>query len=547
MVRTRGLLAVALAAPIALWGGCQRNSPASSPYAQALAAKLDRLKSAPDERGIVRKFYADRRDAPAWHDHKGRGRKVPFALASLRLAEDHGLTSAAYGELELTARAAAHTREPSDSGPSPQAIADLDVDLTTAVLQLATHVAMGRHDPAVIDRRWNARRQAPDVAAALNEALAKQARDWLDRVRPIHPEYAALQKALAQLRGQQAAAWTSIPRVSLRLGQTDTAVPALRARLAAGGYLAGDALASTRYDTILADAVRRFQEHHALPANGVLDRATIDALNVPLAARIAQVSVNLERWRWLPDDLGTRHLMVNVPQFHLIIREQGTPVMDIRVVVGKRGDETPLFSDKMTEIVFSPYWNIPETIALEETVPAIARDPDYLARNNMEIINAAGAVIPTSAVPWDDEAGVRGFSFRQRPGATNALGYVKFLFPNKHNVYLHDTPADALFKRIGRAFSHGCVRVEEPETLAQYVLRDQLEWTPDRISAAMRAGDERHVKLTEAIPIHIVYMTAWVDANGGLHFQNDVYGYDATQARAGANHASPTAETAKHR
>ena len=159
----------------------------------------------------------------------------------------------------------------------------------------------------------------------------------------------------------------------------------------------------------------------------------------------------------------------------------------------------------------------------------------------MEIINAAGDVVPASAVPWNDEAALRAFSFRQRPGATNALGYVKFLFPNQHNVYVHDTPADALFRRIGRAFSHGCIRVEEPEALAQYVLRDQPEWTPERISAAMRAGEERHVKLSRAIPIHIVYVTAWVDANGGLHFQNDVYGYDAAQALAlGALDRGPT-------
>jgi murein L,D-transpeptidase YcbB/YkuD len=309
-------------------------------------------------------------------------------------------------------------------------------------------------------------------------------------------------------------------------------VPALRARLIAGGYLAGDASASTAFDTAVADAVKRFQEHHGLPASGVVDRLTIDALNVPLATRIAQIAVNLERWRWLPDDLGARHLLVNVPHFHLVAREQGAAVMDIRVVVGKHGDATPLFSDEMTTVVFSPYWNIPETIVLEETAPAIARDPAYLERNNMEVVDAAGAVVPANAVPWDDDAALRALSFRQRPGANNALGYVKFLFPNKHNVYLHDTPADALFRRIGRAFSHGCVRVEEPETLAQYVLRDQPEWTPDRITAAMRAGEEQHVKLTHAIPVHIVYMTAWVDANGGLHFQNDVYGYDAEQTRA---------------
>ena len=220
--------------------------------------------------------------------------------------------------------------------------------------------------------------------------------------------------------------------------------------------------------------------------------------------------------------------MVNIPQFHLIAREHGAPVMDIRVVVGKPGNETPTFTDEMTQVVFSPYWNIPETIALEETAPAIARDPNYLARNNMEVVSSSGRVVSASEIPWDDAEALRGLSFRQRPGANNALGFVKFLFPNQHNVYLHDTPADALFSRIGRAFSHGCVRVEEPEKLAQYVLRDRPEWTPEAILTAMRAGEEQHVKLNAPIPVHIVYFTAWVDASGGIHFQRDVYGYDAS-------------------
>ena len=207
-------------------------------------------------------------------------------------------------------------------------------------------------------------------------------------------------------------------------------------------------------------------------------------------------------------------------------------MLDIRVVVGKRGNETPLFSDQMETVVFSPYWNVPDTIALEETAPAAARDPGFLARNNMEVVDKRGRVVSIESLPWGNEDALRGYRFRQRPGESNALGFVKFLFPNQHAVYLHDTPADALFHRIGRAFSHGCVRVEEPETLAQYVLRDRPEWPPDAIHSAMRAGKERHVKLSQPIPVHIVYMTAWVDDNGGLHFQDDVYGYDARQARA---------------
>jgi L,D-transpeptidase YcbB len=204
--------------------------------------------------------------------------------------------------------------------------------------------------------------------------------------------------------------------------------------------------------------------------------------------------------------------------------------LDMRVIVGKRGNETPLFSDEMETVVFSPYWLVPETIAMQETLPSAMNDPDFLRRNNMEIVNSAGQIVSASEIAWDDEGALAEYRFRQRPGPNNALGFVKFLFPNQYAVYLHDTPTDALFERIGRAFSHGCVRVEEPERLAEYVLRDQGQWTPEAIRRAMRAGTEQHVRLREKIPVHIVYMTAWVRGDGVLHLANDVYGYDRVQA-----------------
>jgi murein L,D-transpeptidase YcbB/YkuD len=202
--------------------------------------------------------------------------------------------------------------------------------------------------------------------------------------------------------------------------------------------------------------------------------------------------------------------------------------MDIRVVVGKQGNETPIFSDEMEVVVFSPYWNIPDSIKQGETAPAMMRDPGYLDRNNMEILRGSRRVDPAS-VNWSDPGELRQLAIRQRPGANNALGHVKFLFPNDYDVYLHDTPADSLFQRQGRAFSHGCIRVEEPEVLANYVLEGYSEWDAARIKNAMYSGDERHVKLKEKIPVHITYFTAWVDENGGLHFQPDIYGYDARQ------------------
>jgi L,D-transpeptidase YcbB len=484
----------------------------------------------------VQRFYAARRYARLWTDGSGSERNTERALALAAAAEQHGLDPERYrlAGPELVGLA------PSDADATSGAErrARFDVALTTAVLRLARDVATGAIDPREIDRSWNAERTAPDLVAALLRTFDKRSPTiaaYLADVAPRHPEYVALQHALAGLKQQRAEQWAAVPYGILRVhskarvARSDVSVAALRRRLAGQGYLSQ--VDGGSYDEAVRDAVRRFQDHYGVKATGRVDEATLRALNVPLPQRIAQVEATLERWRWMPDDLGSRHLLVNVPSFELVAREGGRRVMDIRVVVGKRGNETPLFSDQMTHLVFSPYWNIPETIALAETVPAVVRDPEYLSRNNMEVVTASGRVVPEETIPWDDVRALKRLSFRQRPGRGNALGHVKFMFPNQHNVYIHDTPADALFARVGRAFSHGCVRVEEPEALARYLLREQPQWTPQAILAAMRAGEERHVKLVGAIPVHIVYFTAWVDANGGLHFRDDVYGYDARQSR----------------
>ena len=258
------------------------------------------------------------------------------------------------------------------------------------------------------------------------------------------------------------------------------------------------------------------------------------ALNDPAMAGAAdQIALNLERWRWMPDDLGSRYIVVNIPSFHLEAREAGQPALQMKVVVGKPENKTPIFSDKMTTTVFSPYWNVPESIVEGETAPAAARDPGFLERNNIEILRlskSGATTVDPSKVNWDDPEELKALAFRQKPGAKNALGHVKFLFPNPYDVYLHDTPADALFARPGRAFSHGCIRVEQPEALAKWVLKDAPEWTDEKIVEAMHAGEEQHVKLKQEIPVHIVYFTAWADDAGAVRLVPDVYGYDATQS-----------------
>jgi murein L,D-transpeptidase YcbB/YkuD len=230
------------------------------------------------------------------------------------------------------------------------------------------------------------------------------------------------------------------------------------------------------------------------------------------AEAVHQIAMNMERWRWLPDDLGPRYLLVNIPAFRLDVIENGRSVLDMKVVTGKKDSPTPVLADSMTTIVFSPYWNIPDDIVEKEIRPKLEQDPSYLEKNNIEVADESGR-------------------YRQRPGPGNSLGQVKFLFPNHYNVYLHDTPAQALFNRVERDFSHGCVRLDRPADLAKYLLRDQSQWTDEKIAAAMEAGTEQAVALKQPIPIYLVYFTAW-EEGGALKRVPDVYGYDRRHAAA---------------
>lgn len=457
----------------------------------------------------VRAFYTQREHAPAWVDHRRPVENAKEALTLLQTAKQHGFDPEDYAAGELLEMSQAVEKIEKGTPQRLERVAEIDVRLTAAMLAFGRDVAIGRR-PA--GPHFKNRREQPDLVAALITDVDHPGA-FIEAVRPPHHEYAALQKALDDLIGQrEKGGWVKV------LSAKDT--EAVKRRLDAAGYLKGDDLTA---------AIKSFQQLHALPDSGVVDAPTLAAMNVPLDDRIEQVALNMQRWRWMPDELGERHFFVNIPHFHLIAREAGKPVMDIRVVVGKPGNNTPIFSKEMETVVFSPYWNIPDTIAQDETAPAVARDPSYLSRQGIEILRTGGAspqVVNASDVDWNDREALKGLAFRQRPGAANALGHVKFLFPNEHNVYLHDTPADSLFVKPGRAFSHGCVRVEEPEALAKYVLKGYSEWHEDAIFSAMRSGVEKHVRLKEKIPVHIAYFTAWVDENGGLHFQPDIYGYD---------------------
>ena len=288
-----------------------------------------------------------------------------------------------------------------------------------------------------------------------------------------------------------------------------------------------------RFDAALAAALARFQAAHGLPAKGeVADEATLAALDVPVEGRIRQLELNMERWRWMEGDLGSRYILVNLPDFLLTLVDGGRVVMTMKVIIGKASLKTPVFSDLMTAIVLNPAWHIPDTIAAHEIVPALLRDPGYLRRKGYELRRrdggAAGVEPGTIGEDQIRSLGTPGSPFRlvQPPGQDNALGHYKFVINDDFDVYLHDTPSTQLFARSERDFSHGCIRLEKPAELASYLLAGDPKWTPEAIAAAVAAGERVTIPLRRPLPVHILYQTAWVDPAGTVQFRDDVYGHD---------------------
>ena len=541
------LLAVTLTALLAAQAACGRkpvrDESARAPEAREAEAPLrSRLDVTPpyvagdDGEGsrhwkTVRAFYEANGFKPVWFDGRRPRPQAGQLVAAIQRAEADGLKTTTYAVPDAARLEAAASWNPLKKGFAEQQALDLELQLSYAFVKYATHLASGRTDPASVDRHWFVTPPKVDVAAVMRQAAGSgRVEEALRALAPQHPQYERLRQTLARYREIAArGGWPTLPETArLKLGSRGPEVAALRARLAASGELSGAAPEAVFDDEVRA-ALERFEQRHGLKPDGVLDRAALRALNVPVEARIEQVTLNMERWRWLPESLGERHVIVNVPTYQLDVYENGRVVLPMRVVAGTKDNPTPIFMDRMESVVFSPYWNVPPNIARNETIPAVMNDPGYLDRNDMELVKGNRVVDPWS-VSWSAvEAG--DYTFRQRPGAKNALGHVKFIFPNKFDVYLHDTPADSLFARTDRGFSHGCVRVEKPLELAEYVLRAQPEWTHDRILSAMRSGSEKWVALKEPLPVYILYMTAWVDPEGAVQFREDIYGHDQKQQK----------------
>ena len=451
-------------------------------------------------RASLETFYLARKYVPLWTDNGAMNERAKAVAAQLRHADADGLDPADYPVPTLEANA------------GPDALADFELKLTDAVITYARHAAVGRVHWSRVSRDIFYDLPAPEAADVLGKiAAAPDARAALDSYNPQHAAYKALKAKLAEIRGGEDDAKVRIgDGPMLLVGMQDSRVPDLRTRLGVAAK-AGD----TIYDEALADAVKAFQKKHNLQQDGIVGPGTLRALNGgPSNARAEDLIIaNLERWRWISHDLGPSHVIVNIPEFMLRLYNNGSLLWQTRIVVGKPSTPTPLLSETMKFITVNPTWNVPASIVYGEYLPALQQDPTVLARMGLR-------------VSYNRDGGVH---ISQPPGPGNALGRIRFNFPNKFTVYQHDTPDKYMFAHTRRAYSHGCMRVQNPDEYAEKLLSvalPQENYTAERIRRMYGHG-EVNINFPTPIPVHLTYQTAYVDSSGGLVLRDDIYGRDS--------------------
>jgi|KBSMisStaDraftv2_1062788.scaffolds.fasta_scaffold00979_1 L,D-transpeptidase YcbB len=493
-----------------------------------------------DYRNSIQEFYAPTGFAPAWVQGS---QPLPQALSLIELfrnAERKGLHPEDYDASRWEQRIGALK-----SSADGAAMARFDVELTVCTMRYVSNLRIGQINPQHFQFGLDVEHKKYDLAQFLRNQILTSTNlaPVFDEVEPPFAGYRRTEQALARyIELARTDDGEKLPAVTkpIEPGQSYLGVPRLTRLL----RLVGDLPASSNlprdsqtYDSQLAEAVKHFQRRHGLDADGRLGPSTIKQMNVSMQDRVRQLQLTLERWRWLPSEFPAPPIVVNIPDFRLrALDEQNKVVMDMRVVVGKAmRTQTPVFTREMSYVVLRPYWNVPPSILRGEIVPAIQRDRGYIARKNYEVTTNDGKIVTSGEISDEVLAQLRAgkLAVRQKPGPSNALGLVKLIFPNEHNVYLHSTPSQNAFSRTRRDFSHGCIRVEKPAELAAWALRNNPGWTLEKVRQDMQTGkDDVTVNLVKRVPVFVVYGTALAYENGDVHFTDDIYGHDAKLAAA---------------
>ena len=480
-------------------------------------------------------FYRERSFAPVWVDERGPTALGKDLVETLGTTVLHGLRPEDYHSGCINAAVEDLGATPLTDLPGKiKDLAGLDVIMTDAFTILGDHLMGGKVDPENLFPHWTFEKRVLDVFVVLRRLVEHEdLQKALRELAPPHLDYWRLVENAGRLKAiADAGDWPPVPPgATLRSGDTDPRISPLRTRLAIGGDLMSSAATEENYfGEGLAAAVRRFQSRHGLGVDGVVGARTIEALNVPARERLKQLSVNLERWRWLPHRWGDRYVLVNIAAFSLQAGGRDRAPLEMRVIVGEEFSRTPVFSEEMRYLEINPYWNVPPGIARKELLPRIKKNPAYLEKNRFELLagwKEDSPVLDPAAIEWSK---IFSYNFpgrlRQMPGPGNALGRIKFMFPNRFDVYLHDTSNPELFAKTDRALSHGCIRVERPLELALFVLQDDPAWTPERIRGLIDSGKRHVIHLPQRTKVHILYWTCWVDEQHTFHFRRDIYQRD---------------------
>ncbi|KAA9327455.1 L,D-transpeptidase family protein [Hymenobacter busanensis] len=518
-----------------------------------------------DEIDWGKKFYKEREGRLGWFRNHELLPHAERMLGVINQAGKEGLDPKDYKVIDF-GPLLAKLKDAADTTQRNALEKEIDVALSATYFNWADDFYRGTVNPREVKNiDWNVKRNKIKLHKALMTILQERESTYpYYEFEPLHPEYDHLRDALARFRSMQRnGGWVQVPAIKgkgLRPGDSSVIVPALRRRLLGfnadgtpnSAVLTAPAAPaptkpgqpataaapreSHKYDADLVAAVKAFQEQNGLKADGSIGPETLRLLNVPLQQRIDQLILNMERWRWIPKKFEPSYLLVNIPDYKLHVVENNREVMTMRVIVGKTLNATPVFSDRMEYVVLAPYWNVPFSIIDKEMRPGLTRDPvGTLDRLDMEVVKGSGAkatpVDPTS-IDWANLTDKTWkYTLRRRPGPENDLGNVKFIFPNSNDVYLHDTPHHELFSQAKRGFSHGCVRVEKPMELAEYLLRNKPGWDATKIQETVAGRQEQYVSLPEKLPVYLVYFTAWVDDAGNVHFRDDIYGHDKALAK----------------
>ena len=518
----------------------------ASPVSEAIRERVDHLRYERehdsrdhDVRGApivagdgVARYYEAEQFQPHWQD-PARLDQLIAAIADLQW---DGLDPEDY-HVEALQSFRSDLRGGKSLSPADQA--DLEIVATDATMLALYHLYFGKVNPEKIDPQWNFAVRPLDVEEGFDRfravIAAGQIQEAFEKARPQHPWYQRGRDRLKEYRALEVAGgWSVISSgPTLKPGISDPRVPALRYRLKVTKDLAGDLEAplpplDTNYDPELEAAVQRFQLRHGLTPDGAVGPGTLAALNVPVSARIDQIRVNLERSRWVLHEMVGEFVLVDVAGFQVSYFRNDEPVWTSKVIVGRPYRETPIFRSTITYVVFNPTWTIPPGILVKDKLPILRKDPGYLKRNNIRVIDASGREVNPNSVNWSRYGAGRlpPYQLRQDPGDDNALGLVKIMFPNKYSVYLHDTPTKALFEKDERTFSSGCIRVQKAFELAELVLNDPVQWNQASMAEVVKAKAMKTVNLAKPVPVLLLYWTAQPSPDGQVLFRNDVYGRD---------------------